>query len=141
MLDYDINIQPTWKPPRTANTRCTHGIELLSVVVRFCRSPQYTAPGCVPTGGAFDYIGMRACHCLRGRNSIHLISDTQRRKPKCNPTLCYLTILPLGLPWAQRYRENDPCHLSTGDNPSLSPSIACDDCETYREVRVDVRIL
>ena len=47
------------------------------VVVRISRSPQYTAPRSVPTGDAFDYIRMRACHCLRGRNSIHHISSAQ----------------------------------------------------------------
>jgi hypothetical protein len=46
-----------------------------------------------------------------------------RRKPKCNLTLYCLTILPVYLPWAQRYRGNDACHLSTGDNPSGSSSI------------------
>jgi hypothetical protein len=32
-------------------------------------------------------------------------------------TLSYLIILPGDRPWAQRYRGNDPCHLSTGDKP------------------------
>jgi hypothetical protein len=49
---------------------------LLSVV-KVCRSPEYTAPGCVSTGDALDNAGVRARHCLRGRDPVHPVSDAQ----------------------------------------------------------------
>lgn len=75
MLYYDTNIQPHMETPRKKELDAL--VRLLSVAVRVCRSPQYTAPGCVPTSGAFDYTGMRACHGLCCRDSIHHISNGQ----------------------------------------------------------------
>ena len=95
MLYYDTNIQPHIETSKNRKSEM-HLVRLLSVVViivvvRVCRSPQYTAPGSVPTGDAFDYIGMRACHCLRGRNSIHHISDAQGgTEPKSVISLCLI---------------------------------------------------
>jgi len=66
-----------------------------------------------------------------------------RRYPKYNLTLSHLIILPVHRPSAQRYRGNDPCHLPTRDNTSGSFKYKYTrrKCETYREVRVHVRIL
>ena len=79
--------------------------------------------------------------------SSYHISDAQggNRTKECNLTLSYPIILPVDHPCVQRYRGNDPCYLSTGHNPirkfKYYPARGSTKRETYREVRVDVRIL
>ena len=68
----------------------------------------------------------------------------RNRTKECNLTLPYPIILPADRPCVQRYRGNDPGYLSTGHNPirkfKYYPARSAKR-ETYREVRVDVRIL
>ena len=86
--------------------------------VGVCRSPEYTAPASVSAGDAFYNAGMRARHRLCGRDSVFdQMSDMQEKRARKVNQLTFVCLLtsPIDCPCTQRYRGNDPCHLSATD--------------------------
>lgn len=73
---------------------------LLSVV-KVCRSPEHTVPGCVSASDTFDDAGVGARHCLHGRDPVHSVSDAQEGTEHETTRTLDLIILPLDRPCSQ----------------------------------------
>jgi hypothetical protein len=115
---------PTWKLPRTEKARCTRGTDYSRRRRRRRRRQDLQEPTAHSARFRSHWrrvrlywdASMSLLAWLKVYSSYKRRARRNRTK-ECNLTLSCPLILPVDRPWAQRYRGNDPCHLSTGDNP------------------------
>jgi hypothetical protein len=113
---------PTWKLPRTAKARSTRGT---STQRRRRRRRQGLQEPTVHSARLHSHWQRVRLYWDASMSLLawpKFYSSYKRRARRSGTkaailTLSYLIILPVDRPWAQRYRGNDPCHLSTGDKP------------------------